>query len=159
MLYQYLRSGAARELATAARAAASGRAALFHGTRMPHRVIASGVLRASARPAAVSLTRSPDVAAYWAVLPRDKPDEVPAVLVLDRNALRCRFHLEPYHDFVEPAVGLLDEMEERIWDRNIFNLRRYVIGVALLPGTAQVPERWRIPPIRSPSSASPAVTG
>jgi hypothetical protein len=63
---------AVRQLAGRARQNAMDRDALYHGTRFAELILKTGVLFYSdpGQPK-VSFTRSPEVAAYWALLERD----------------------------------------------------------------------------------------
>ena len=71
------------------------------------------------------LSRSPEVAAHFALLPDDGIVRwVPAVLVLDRSSLVHTYRLDPWR-YGEDWV---DEQEEVIWDR-IVSFRRHLLGV------------------------------
>jgi hypothetical protein len=59
-------------LSAKAQEIARGRDALFRGTRYRGLVLASGYLASSPPERAVAFTRSPDVAAHFATLPRDR---------------------------------------------------------------------------------------
>src|SRR5881392_46849 len=79
-----------------ARAIGRGRNAIYHGTRHPQEVLRSGKLKPD-RSGAVSLSRSPEVAAYFALLLGDEIDPwVPAVLVLDRSSLAQSYRIDPW---------------------------------------------------------------
>src|SRR5690348_4967141 len=74
-----------------------GRDVLFHGTRYPQRIIAEDRLKRSPFCKFISFTRSPDVAAHFALLrPRDNEEERGAVLIFDRMAIKSRVRLEPW---------------------------------------------------------------
>lgn len=61
-----------RQLATQTRAIAKARNVLYHGTRYTQSILDSGALfRAPIGEQKVCLTRSAEVAAYWAMLRRD----------------------------------------------------------------------------------------
>jgi hypothetical protein len=112
-----------QRLANRARKMAAGRAVLYHGTRYPNSILQTGVLFRILRSAGkVSFTRSPEVAAYFAVRPNDFEERRGAILVFDRNALACRYAIAPAR---EPAF--FDEAEEEVW-ANIVNISRYLIG-------------------------------
>lgn len=118
-------------IAAAARALGRGHEVLFHGTRLPHAIIREDRIRMSpSGQLAVSLTRSPEVAAYWAMLERDHEDGEGAVLVLDRRILQTRYRLEPFHDPVWDLLGEADEAEERIVGRDLEEISSFLIGVA-----------------------------
>jgi len=57
-------------LARLAREIGRGRDAIYHGTRRPREVLRSGKLKPDGT-SAVSLSRSPEVAAHFALLPDD----------------------------------------------------------------------------------------
>lgn len=130
-------------LAYALRTLRRDRQWLFHGTRYPEAILAGNALRCPKLPRlpgqhtepemgyeCVSLTRSPDVASYWATLERDDDERLGAVLVFDRSVLRTRYKLECCHDPVwsEIAFGRHDECEEQVW-QDIKPLRSYLAGV------------------------------
>jgi len=79
------------------------------------------------------MSRLPEVAVYSAMLPRDGQHDG-GVLILDRNALRFRFHIDVRHcgDWDGcghgPAYSDFDEAEEAIWS-DVPDLHRYLIGV------------------------------
>jgi hypothetical protein len=65
-------SDAERQLASAARATAMNGDVLYHGTRYPRLILATRVLfRAESGNKKVCLSRSPEAAAYWVLLPRN----------------------------------------------------------------------------------------
>lgn len=129
-----------------ARAKAKGRDAIYHGTRFPRALFAENVLRCSdSGDDAVCLTRSPDVAAYFALMQRawgvPREDEGRgALLILDRRKLSARYRLEPNHDITLDMPR--DEMEERIWGRDIHDLSRYLIAVIWEPREWTKIRRW-----------------
>jgi hypothetical protein len=104
-------------LARLVRAVARGQHVLFHGTHSPEQILRAGKLYFSDIGApVVCLTRSVEEAVYWATSPRDCDDGRGAIFVLDRRSLRARYRIEPYHD---PIWNTEDEMEERIWCRDV----------------------------------------
>lgn len=131
-----------RSLAKNARAFARGQDVLFHGTRYQERVLASGILKFPPGGQTVSFTRSPDVAAYWATLPRDDDEGGGAVLVFDRASLRARYKLECIDDswttdpseFNEFWRAAHDEFEEQSWGRNV-EIAPHLIGLISAPIT------------------------
>jgi hypothetical protein len=123
-----------------ARAFARGQDVLFHGTRYRESVLASGILRCAPGAQTLSFTRSPDVAAHWAGLPRDDDEGAGAVLVFDRASLRARYKLECIDDsweadpseFNELWRAKHDECEEQVWGRNI-EIAPHLIGLISAP--------------------------
>jgi hypothetical protein len=113
---------------------------LFHGTRYRESVLASGILRCTPGAQTLSFTRSPDVAAHWAVLPRDDDEGAGAVLVFDRASLRARYKLECIDEgweadpseFNELWRARHDECEEQVWGRNI-EIAPHLIGLISAP--------------------------
>ena len=120
-----------KPMAVALRREFRGRDVLYHGTRYPKEIFFSNSLLADEISNAVCLTRSPEVATYWATLPRDDDEKFGAVFVLDRFRLKSRYRLYTHHDF--ECVFEQDEMEERIWGRNIYALHTYVVGLVWEP--------------------------
>ena len=86
------------QLAQAAREIAGGDNVLYHGTRYTSAIIATMELRYADNIENICLTRSPEVAAYWAVLERDDDEKRGGILILDRELLHCRYRIEPFHD-------------------------------------------------------------
>ena len=76
----------------------------------------------------VFFTRSPETAAYFALLERDDDEGRGAILILDRQSLRCKYRVEPWHDdFWDDETGRRDEMEERVWG-SVTDVGRHLIG-------------------------------
>ena len=116
---------------------------LFHGTRYARQMLAEDRLRyALSGYEAVSFTRSAEVATHWAFLYAGLEHErVGAVLVFDRDKLRARFRLEPFHDPIwDYGVSINDEAEERVWQRDITPLSKFLIGVVWTDGLVAVPD-------------------
>src|SRR5262245_41266266 len=79
---------AVRQLAEMARQKAMDRDALYHGTRFAELILKTGVLFYSdPGDPKVSFTRSPEVAAYWALLERDYDEGCGSVFIFDRQSL------------------------------------------------------------------------
>jgi hypothetical protein len=75
-------------------------------------------------------SRSPETAAYFALLERDSDEGRDAILIFDRQSLRCRYRVEPWHDnFWDDEAGRTDEMEERIWE-SVTDVARHLIGMS-----------------------------
>ena len=111
-------------LARLAREIGRGHDAIYHGTRHPQEVLRSGKLKPDGT-SKVSLSRSPEVAAHFALLLGDGIVRwSPAVLILNRSSLVQTYRLEPwrYED------DWHDEQEEVIWDRTV-SFRRHLLGV------------------------------
>jgi len=65
---------------------AGRKSVLFHGTRYHTSILRSGMLLfATSGAPVVCFSRSPEVAAYWATLPRDDDEGCGAVFVFDRS--------------------------------------------------------------------------
>ena len=82
---------AVRQLAGMARQKTLDRDALYHGTRYAELILKTGVLFYSdpGQPK-VSFTRSPEVAAYFALLERDDDEGRGSVFIFDRQSLERR---------------------------------------------------------------------
>jgi hypothetical protein len=93
------------------------------GTRAPEEVLRSGKLKPDGNEA-ISFSRSPEVAAHFALLLSDWSVRwVSALLVLNRSSLIQAYRLDPWrYDEVD------DEQEEVCWGRTI-NFRRHLLGV------------------------------
>lgn len=118
------------QLAEAARTIAMDRDVLYHGTRYPRLVLETGaLLRPIAGDKKVSLTRSPEVAAHFALLERDDDEGHGAILVLNRRSLQSEYSL---HSILEPYLEsnelFHDEAEEEIWE-DVFHVHKHLLGV------------------------------
>ena len=108
--------------------------AIYHGTRFPQDVLRSGKLNPDHITHKISLSRSPVVAAYFALLPDDGVVRwSPAVLVFNRSSLIQTYRLEPWRD----REDLHDEQEEVIWGRTV-SFRRHLLGVVREADVARV---------------------
>jgi hypothetical protein len=111
-------------LARLAREIGRGHDPIYHGTRAPLEVLRSGKLKPDGT-SKVSLSRSPEVAAHFALLLGDGFVRwSPAVLVLRRSSLIQTYRLDPWRY----GEDWHDEQEEVIWDRTI-SFRRHLLGV------------------------------
>jgi hypothetical protein len=103
-------------MARLARKLAWAREAIFHGTRYANETLRSGrLIPPDWGDRAICLTRSPETAAYFALMLGKEVDQWSgAVLVLNRGSLSQRYRLEPcrYEDDEDDR----DEREERIMD-------------------------------------------
>ena len=116
------------------RAAAGSRSFLFHGTTYPLSVLVANRIEIPwVGERVVSLTRAVDVAVHFATLFRDDSEERGAVLVLDRQTLRTKYHIEPANDASMSEHGVKDgEFEERIGSP-VDDLARHIIAVVWGP--------------------------
>ena len=88
-----------RHLAGMARQKAMCRDVLFYGTRYAELILKRGVLfRSGLGDQKVSLTRSAEVPAYWALLDRDDDEGRGAILIFDRRSLERRYKVEAVPD-------------------------------------------------------------
>lgn len=92
-------------MARLAREIGRGRDAVYHGTRHAPAVLREGKLKGPDLAPAVFFSRSPEIAAYWALRMGMEIDKfLGAVLVLDRGSLIQSYRLEP--SFVTRASRL-----------------------------------------------------
>jgi hypothetical protein len=114
-------------MARLARKIGRGHDAIYHGTRHLPLVLRSGkLIPAGNWDPAVFLTRSPEVAAYWAnMMGREMDQFCGGILILNRNSLVQNYRLEPSR-YAEDWK--YDEREENILGRSI-NIRRHLLGV------------------------------
>lgn len=133
---KFINLEAERPLAILARSVAMKRDVLYHGTRYAKSILNTGVLFYSIPgDSKVAFTRSPEIASYWASLERDDDEGRGAILIFDRQSLRCRYTIELYHDEIwDDKTGRNDEAEERIWD-NVIDIGSYLIGFVSGPVT------------------------
>ena len=120
---------AVRRLANMARNKASDRDALFHGSRYGQLILRTGVLlRAEYGEKKVCLTRSAEVAAYWALLERDNDEGRGAILIFDRRSLERRYGIEANPEVYWHTEAIFhDECEEVIWG-DVIDIRNHLIG-------------------------------
>ena len=125
---------AVRQLAGMARQKAMDRDALYHGTRFAELILKTGVLFYSdpGQPK-VSFTRSPEVAAYFALLERDYDEGRGSVFIFDRQSLERRYKVEanPKVDWHTKTL-FHDEAEEEIW-ANVIDIGNHLIGLVSDP--------------------------
>ena len=135
MLHHIKYSDAERELAGAARQTAMNRDVLYHGTRYPKLILRTGVLfRAEGGGKTVCFSRSPEVAAYWALLERDDDEARGAILVFDRRSLERRYEIKSVPGPYWHSDKLFhDEAEEEIWDDVVEIVGRHLIGFVSSP--------------------------
>jgi hypothetical protein len=94
----------------------------------------SGVLFYSRQVNRVVLT------AYWAFVERDSDESRGAILIFDRQSLRCRYRIKPWNDDIwDDETGRRDEMEERIWE-HVTDVGRHLIGLVTEQTTRCSPE-------------------
>jgi hypothetical protein len=124
-----------RQLASLARRMAMNQNVLYHGTGYPQSILRTGVLFASdPSDPKVSLTRSPEVAAYFALLPRDDREERGAILIFDRERLRCRYRIYPVQEREVEIWYRHNEAEEELWG-HLIDVSNYLIGFVSEPTT------------------------
>ena len=131
-------SGAERQFAARARAVVKARNVLYHGTRYTKSILDSGVLlRAASGDPKVCLTRSAEVAAYWALIERDDDEGRGSILILNRQSLQHQYQItanpEPYW---HTKTTFHDEAEEEIWG-DVVDVSEHLIGIVLEPRRRQ----------------------
>jgi hypothetical protein len=120
-------SDAERQLAGQAREVAKNRDVLYHGTRYAKLILKTGVLFHS-RTGHVCLTRSAEVAAYWALLERDDDEGRGSILILDRQSLEHRYRIEANPEPIwYSKTSFHDEAEEEIFD-NVVDVSNHLVG-------------------------------
>jgi hypothetical protein len=121
---------AQRALATRARSKAGKRDVLYHGTRYPRSILESGILlRATSPSCQVCLTRSPEVAAYWAMMDRRDDEGRPTIFILDRASLASKYTLSPNPEPYWLSSTLFhDEAEEAIF-ANVIGIGDHLVGM------------------------------
>jgi hypothetical protein len=119
-------------LSANARKIARGRDALFHGTRYRGLILASGFKAAEVGANCVSFSRSPEVAAFSAILPREDDERSGAILIFDRASLKTRYKLECHADSWERDGQIVDEFEERVYVRDV-EIGSHLIGLVTVP--------------------------
>ena len=117
-----------RWLAAQAREVAKNRDVLYHGTRCVDSILKMGVLFPSEGAEKVCLTRSAEVAAYWALIERDYDEGCGPILILDRQSLQRRYKIEANPEVYWHTKTIFhDEAEEEIWD-TVVDVDKHLIG-------------------------------
>jgi len=113
-----------QNLADIARKAAMNRNVLYHGTRYGRSILRAGVLFTPfpGEPK-ISFTRSPEIAAYFALLERFNDEGCGTILVFDRDSLHSRHKIK----LVRCDTGWGHEAEEEIWDE-IPDVAKHLVG-------------------------------
>src|SRR6516162_11413885 len=135
---------AVRQLAGRARQKAMDRDALYHGTRYAELILNTGVLFYSdpGQPK-VSFTRSPEVAAYFALLERDDDEGRGSVFVFDRQSLASHYKIKCNPQvYWHGDTAFHDEAEEQIFD-NVTKIGDHLIGIVSDP-TVKLSQRHKI---------------
>jgi hypothetical protein len=123
------RHAEARWLSVKAREFARGRDALFHGTRYRGLILASGFLKfAEIGSTCVCFSRSPEIAAFSATLPRDDDEGSGTILIFDRKSLKTRYKLTCRADQSERDGQIVNEFEERVYVRDV-EIGPHLIGL------------------------------
>src|SRR2546430_15769997 len=86
------------------------------------------LFRAEIGVPAVLLTRSPEVAAYWALLKRDNDEGRGSIFVFDRQSLASRYKINCNPEvYWHSDTTFHDEAEEQIFD-NVTKISDHLIG-------------------------------
>jgi hypothetical protein len=146
MIHHIKYTTAERELALLARKLATNRDVLYHGTRYRHSILKMEILfRPEVGDAvfAVSLTRSPEVAAYWALLKRDDDEGRGSILVCDRQSLASHYKIKCNPQVYWHSDRIFhDEAEELILD-DVTKIGNHLIGIVSGP-TVKLSQRDKI---------------
>lgn len=131
-----------RVLAAQAREIAVTQDVLYHGTRYPQSILGHGVLfRARSGDPKVCLTRSAEVAAYWALIERDDDEGRGSILIFHRRSLERRYKIsanpEPYW---HTKTIFHDEAEEEIWD-DVIDVNNHLIDFVSSPKARRSPKQ------------------
>jgi hypothetical protein len=107
-----------RQFANMARQKAANLDVLYHGTRHAQSIMKTGALfHTMPGEQKVCLTRSAEVADYWASIKRDHDEGRGSILILDRQSLERRYELVPNPKVWWHSKTLFhDEAEEEIWE-------------------------------------------
>ena len=144
MIHHIEYTTAERELALLARNLAMNRDVLYHGTRYRQSILKTETLfRPEVGVDAVSFTRSPEVAAYWALLNRDDDEGRGSILVCDRQSLASRYKIKCNPQvYWHSDTTFHDEAEEQIFD-NVTKIGDHLIGIVSGP-TVKLSQRHKI---------------
>ena len=144
MIHHIEYTTAERELVLLARKLATNRDVLYHGTRYRQSILKTETLfRPEVGVDAVSFTRSPEVAAYWALLNRDDDEGRGSILVCDRQSLASRYKIKCNPQvYWHSDTTFHDEAEEQIFD-NVTKIGDHLIGIVSGP-TVKLSQRHKI---------------
>jgi hypothetical protein len=134
-----------RKFAASAREIASNRDVLYHGTRYAQSILKTGVLFHSLTggDSKVCLTRSAEVAAYWAMIDRDHNGRA-SILIFDRRSLERRYKIKANPEvYWHSQRTFHDEAEEEIWD-NVIDVGNHLIGFVSDPTLRFGPKRRKL---------------
>ena len=151
-------SDTVRQLAAQAHAIAGARSVLYHGTRYTQSILDSGALfRAPVGEQKVCLSRSAEVAAYWALVRRDDCEGRGSILIFDRRSLERGYKIianpEPYW---HTETTFHDEAEEEIWD-DVIDVRSHLIDLVFCPRNGRLPKINKVVPRVRPLTAKTGV--
>ena len=100
---------------------------LYHGTRYAQSILKTGVLLHGDQEK-VCLTRSAEVAAYWALIDRGDDEGRGSILIFDRQSLERRYKIEANPEaFWHSETIFHDEAEEEVKE-NIVHVANHLIG-------------------------------
>lgn len=136
-MYRHIKYTAAqRKLANTARKKAGNRDVLYHGTRYANSILETGVLfRAGVGEPKVFLTRSAEVAAYWALMERDDDEGRGSILIFDRESLECKYHVKANPEVCWHSDTLFhDEAEEKV-STDVIDIHDHLVGLVHGPTT------------------------
>ena len=144
MIHHIEYTTAERELVLLARKLATNRDVLYHGTRYRQSILKTETLfRPEVGVDAVFFTRSPEVAAYWALLKRDDDEGRGSILVCDRQSLASRYKIKCNPQvYWHSDTTFHDEAEEQIFD-NVTKIGDHLIGIVSGP-TVKLSQRHKI---------------
>ena len=144
MIHHIEYTTAERELVLLARKLATNRDVLYHGTRYRQSILKTETLfRPEVGVDAVFFTRSPEVAAYWALLKREDDEGRGSVLVCDRQSLASRYKIKCNPQvYWHSDTTFHDEAEEQIFD-NVTKIGDHLIGIVSGP-TVKLSQRHKI---------------
>ena len=119
-------SSAERKLAARAREVVMNRDVLYHGTRYAKSILKTGTLLSHGGK--VCLTRSAEVAAYWAFIPRYDDEGRGSIFIFDRQSLQRRYKVEANPEvYWHSETTFHDEAEEEIRD-NLVEIGNHLLG-------------------------------
>lgn len=125
-----------RQLANMARQKAANLDVLYHGTRHAQSIMKTGALfHTMPGEQKVCLTRSAEVAAYWASIKRDCDEGRGSILIFDRQSLERRYKVVPNPEVWWHTKTIFhDEAEEEIWE-TVTDVHDHLIGFVCGPAT------------------------
>jgi hypothetical protein len=102
---------------------------LYHGTRYAESILRTGLFRSEVGDRKVFLSRSADVAAYWALVERDDDEGQASIFILNRDSLERRFKIIANPGVFWHSRTLFHDEAEEVICADVINVAKHLIGI------------------------------